>query len=86
MIGIFYAKQLMYNPLKHVLVPHHRKMTEEEGKAIMDEYMVRHHKKMPIISKDDVISKWLGLVPGDMVEITRHNQTSGTYYYYRCCM
>jgi DNA-directed RNA polymerase subunit H (RpoH/RPB5) len=85
-LGIFLVKELKYNPLNHILVPRHRKMTEQEGKAIMEEYMIRHHRNMPIISKDDVIARWLGLSPGNIVEITRHNQTSGTYYYYRCCM
>lgn len=84
--GIFYTKELMYNPLKHELVPQHRKMTETEANAIMDEYKIRHHKHMPIISKDDVVARWLGLCPGNVVEITRYNETSGTYYYYRCCM
>ena len=86
MINIFYTKELMYNPMNHVLVPKHRKLSEEEGKAIMQEYMIRHHKNMPLISKDDVMSRWLGLRMGDIVEITRDTETSGTYLFYRCCM
>jgi DNA-directed RNA polymerase subunit H (RpoH/RPB5) len=85
MLGIFYAKELMYNPLKHSLNPPFRKMSEQEGKDIMEQYKIRHHKNMPIISKDDVIARWLGLCTGNIVEITRTNDTSGTYYYYRCC-
>lgn len=86
MLHIFYVKELQYNPLTHELVPKHRKMTVEEGKAKMEEYKIKKKIQMPIISKDDVIARWLGLQPGDIVEITRHNETAGTYYYYRCCM
>lgn len=84
--GIFSTKELMYNPLKHNLVPKHRKMTPQEGAKIMEDYKIKHHKNMPVISKDDVIARWLGLIPGNIVEITRNNDTSGTYYFYRCCM
>jgi DNA-directed RNA polymerase subunit H (RpoH/RPB5) len=85
MLSIFYAKELMYNPLKHTLVPKHEKMKIEESKAIMEMYMIRHHKHMPLISKDDVMARWLGLRTGDIVKITRNNETSGQYFYYRCC-
>lgn len=85
-LGVFYVRELMYNPLKHVLVPKHEKLTLEEGKAVMDTYKIRHHKNMPLISKDDVVARWLGLRSGDIVRITRINETSGVYYYFRCCL
>lgn len=85
-LQIFYTKELMYNPLKHVLVPKHEKMSEEDVKEMMDAYMVKHRSQLPIISRNDVIARWLGLKHGDIVRITRHNDTSGIYYYYRCCV
>jgi DNA-directed RNA polymerase subunit H (RpoH/RPB5) len=86
MLGIFYAKELMYNPLRHVLVPKHEKLSEEEAKAVLAMYKIRSHKNMPLISKDDVVARWLGLRSGDIVKITRINETSGVYYYFRCCV
>jgi DNA-directed RNA polymerase subunit H (RpoH/RPB5) len=86
MLGIFYARELMYNPLRHTLVPKHEKLTADEGKAIMEMYKIRHFKNMPLISKEDVVARWLGLRSGDIVRITRTNETSGVYYYFRCCM
>ena len=85
-LQVFYTKELMYNPLKHSLVPQHKKLTELEGKEIMELYMIKQKIQMPIISKNDVIARWLGLKQGDIVKITRYNETSGTYYYYRCCV
>ena len=87
LLQIFYTKDLLYNPLKHVLVPKHEKLTPAEGKQVMEDYNIKHKSKMPVISKnEDVIAKWLGLRHGDIVRITRYNETSGTYYYYRVCL
>ena len=86
MLHIFYVKELMFNPLIHVAVPKQRKLPQEQASKVIEDHKIRHKKLMPIISKDDIIARWLGLQVGDIVEITRHNKTSGTYYYYRCCM
>lgn len=85
-LQVFYTKELMYNPLKHTLVPHHEKLSDAEGKEIMEIYMIKQKIQMPIISRNDIIARWLGLKQGDIVKITRYNETSGTYYYYRCCV
>jgi DNA-directed RNA polymerase subunit H (RpoH/RPB5) len=85
-LQVFYVKELLYNPTKHTLVPPHERLTESEGKKILDTYMIKQKSQMPIISRNDVIARWLGLRQGDIVRITRYNETSGTYYYYRCCV
>lgn len=85
-LQIFYTKELMYNPMKHVLVPKHEKLNEDEVKSVLSTYVIKHKSQMPIISRNDVIARWLGLRHGDIVKITRYNETSGTYYYYRCCL
>ena len=85
-LQLFYTKELMYNPLRHSLVPKHEKLSEEEAKAVMESYMIKHRSQLPIISRNDVIARWLGLRHGDIVRITRHNDTSGIYYYYRYCV
>jgi DNA-directed RNA polymerase subunit H (RpoH/RPB5) len=85
-LQLFYKKELLYNPLKHSLVPLHEKLSESEGKKIMESYMIKQKLNMPIIYRNDIIARWLGLRPGEIVRITRYNETSGTYYYYRCCV
>lgn len=86
LLQIFYKHQLKYNPLKHVLTPLHEKLTKEEGEEIMKQYLIKHKTQMPLILKTDVIARWLGLKHGDIIRITRYNENSGTYYYYRCCL
>jgi len=85
-LQIFYMKELLYNPTKHVLVPLHEKLSEADSKEIQETYMVKHKSQMPVISHNDPIARWLGIKTGDIVRITRYNETSGTCYYYRCCV
>lgn len=86
MLQYFHSNELSFNPTKHELVPPHRKLTIEEGKKMMDKYMIKSKLQMPLILHTDVIAKWIGLKQGDLVEITRYNQNSGKCYYYRCCI
>jgi DNA-directed RNA polymerase subunit H (RpoH/RPB5) len=85
-LQIFYVNELLYNPLKHSLVPLHEKISETEIQNVLSVYRVKHKNQLPAIKKDDVIARWLGLRHGDIVRITRYNENSGTYYYYRCCI
>lgn len=86
MLQIFYKKELTYNPLKHTMVPKHEKLTDNEGKQIMNDYLIKNKTQLPIISKTDIISRWLGLKVGEIVRIIRYNKTSGEYFYYRVCI
>jgi DNA-directed RNA polymerase subunit H (RpoH/RPB5) len=79
-------KNLMYNPLKHSLVPPHRKLSLEEIQEMMNKYLIKQKSQIPYILKSDPISKWIGLKTGDIVEIERYNINSGLSYYYRCCV
>ena len=85
-LQIFVMKELMYNPTKHELVPKHEKMTDEEIKKLMEELQLKSKTQLPLIQKQDIIARWLGLQQGDIVRITRYNETSGEYFFYRCCI
>lgn len=85
-IQMFLSREMMYNPNKHFLVPKHEKMTEEEAKKLMEELHLKTKAQLPFIQKTDIISRWLGLKSGDIIKITRYSETSGEYFYYRCCI
>jgi DNA-directed RNA polymerase subunit H (RpoH/RPB5) len=82
----FTLQQLMFNPTKHVYVPTHTKLTEEEAKEFMKEYMTRTKMHMHVILQSDPIAKWIGLKHGDIVKINRYNENSGESFSYRSCM
>lgn len=85
-IHLFSMQELMYNPTKHELVPKHEKMNNEEVKTLMDNLKLKAKTQLPFIQKTDIIARWLGIQPGDVVRITRYSPTSGKSYYYRCCI
>jgi len=86
MLQWFYLSDLLFNPTKHEYVPQHRTLSNEESKVIMDKYHIKSKLQMPTISHTDPMAKWIGLKQGEIVEITRYNENSGKYYYYRCCI
>ncbi len=82
----FSLQQLMFNPTKHVYVPTHTKLTEEEVKEFMKDYMARTKMHMHVILQSDPIAKWIGLKHGDIVRINRYNENSGESFSYRSCI
>jgi len=82
----FTLAELQYNPSKHVLVPKHEKLTDAEAKQLIQTYQLRSKSQLPVILKTDIMARWLGLKHGEIVRITRINENSGVYYYYRCCV
>jgi DNA-directed RNA polymerase subunit H (RpoH/RPB5) len=85
-LQIFLMKELMYNPMKHELVPKHKKISEEEVKKLMEDMNLKSKAQLPFIQRQDIIARWLGLQSGEIVRITRYTETSGKYYFYRCCV
>lgn len=85
-LQVFTLKELQYNPSKHILVPKHELANDEEVKELLVKYQVKSRNHLPHIFKTDIMARWLGLRVGDVVRITRYNENSGIYYYYRCCV
>ncbi|NCA30977.1 MAG: hypothetical protein EBS93_09725 [Chitinophagia bacterium] len=82
----FSSQQLMFNPTKHEYVPKHTKLTDEEAKEFMKEYLARSKMHMHVILQNDPIAKWIGLKHGDIVRIDRYNENSGESFSYRSCI
>lgn len=78
----FMVEELQFNPTKHVLVPRHRIMTQTESQALVKSLRCEK-SNLPTILTTDVISRYFGAQCGDVVEIVRNSQTTGTALYYR---
>ena len=75
------------NPLKHVRVPKHELVPQEEHEALMKTLFVTSKTQLPIIRyHEDSIARCMGLVPSDIVKITRSSPTAGEYIQYRHCL
>jgi DNA-directed RNA polymerase subunit H (RpoH/RPB5) len=85
-VSFFQLKNVITNPVKHTYVPPHRKLSEEEITDLMKGLHLKSKSELPHIKFHyDMQARVLGLVPGDIVEITRPSETSGVYRLYRVC-
>lgn len=82
-VEIFWLNNVVFNITKHVLVPKHIKMTEDEIKTIMDKYYIVSKSTFPVMNRDDPIARYLNLSSGDVCKIIRKSITSGEYISYR---
>lgn len=84
---VFDIKQLQFNISRHVLVPKHEVVdNEDDVKVIMDRLMLKSKFQLPILLKSDAMARYLGLKNGDVVKISRVSPTAGEYIIYRCCV
>jgi DNA-directed RNA polymerase subunit H (RpoH/RPB5) len=85
-IRYFHCEAIINNPLNHILVPLHEKVTkEEEGPLLQSLYAKK--SQFPLIRfHEDPIARMLGILPGDIVKITRPSPTAGKYITYRVCV
>jgi len=84
-VTFFHIKQVVVHLGRHELVSPHRKLSDDEKVALMDEKCIRERSQLPLIKHSDIQAKLLGLVPGDIVEILRPSPTAGVAPYWRLC-
>jgi DNA-directed RNA polymerase subunit H len=85
-VSFFSIEMIVINPTRHVLVPKHEIVPEEEHKALMDRLYIISKSKFPEIKfHADMIARCIGAVPGDIVKITRPSASSGEAIIYRVC-
>jgi len=84
-MSVISIRSVMFNILKHQLVPQHRAMTMEEKKKIELDYNIISDSKYPDISRFSPVAAVIGLRPGQLCEIIRPSRTAVTSSYYRIC-
>ncbi len=85
-VRYFQAAAIVNNPLKHILQPKFEKVAKEDVDELMKELYAKK-SQLPIIRfHEDPIARILGLMPDDIVKITRPSPTSGEYILYRRCV
>jgi DNA-directed RNA polymerase subunit H (RpoH/RPB5) len=67
---------------KHVLVPKHTKLSEEERKELTDKYNIALRQLPKILKSDPAIQK-LAPETGDVIRITRKSHARGESDYFR---
>ena len=83
-VELFKNSELYFNITHHDLVPPHRLLSVDEKAALLKKYRIRP-VNLPCIKQNDAVAKYMGLKPGDVVEITRASEISDVSLYYRIC-
>jgi DNA-directed RNA polymerase subunit H (RpoH/RPB5) len=86
-LQLFHIRQLQFDITTHRYATPHRILNEEERKRVFDTYKItKPEDQLPWIDSQDAMAKWIGAVPGDIVEVMRHSDVAGRVPYYRYCV
>jgi DNA-directed RNA polymerase subunit H (RpoH/RPB5) len=86
-IQFFSIQRLVSNPLDHILQPKFEIVPKEEIAELKKQWHMKGLDDLPKIRfHNDMAARCLGLVPLDVVKITRGSITSGEYIEYRVCV
>lgn len=85
-VRFFQAAAIINNPLKHILVPKHERVPAKDEEALLKS-MFAKKSQLPLIRfHEDPIARLIGLMPGEIVKITRASPTAGECILYRVCV
>lgn len=83
-LQFFHIRQLQFDILSHRMAMPHRILKEDERTALFKQYNIaKPEEQLPSIDSQDTMVKWIGALPGDILEITRHSDVAGPTQYYR---
>lgn len=87
LIQFFEMRQLQIDKSKHKLygIPH-RILSQDEIRTMMEKYNIVNLKNIPKIDSQDGLGQWVGVRPGDVVEIMGMCETSAVNERYRYCL
>lgn len=85
-ISFFQAHTIVNNPMKHISQPKFDKMPTSEHAEFLRKNRIKTMAHLPIIRfHEDMVARIMGLLPGDIVKITRPSPSAGEYISYRVC-
>jgi DNA-directed RNA polymerase subunit H (RpoH/RPB5) len=84
-VQFFWIWELQFDITTHRLYQPHRILNEEEKAAVLKKYNAKQEQLMSIDSQDPPV-KWIGAVPGDIIEVLRPSDVAGVRVVYRNCV
>jgi len=84
-IQFFGIENLLFNVSKHITVPKHKKLNQEEINTMLQNYNTESIQKLPTVRREDPMAKYVGMRPNDVCKITKKSVSSGIYTSYRRC-
>jgi DNA-directed RNA polymerase I, II, and III subunit RPABC1 len=85
-VSFFQAHTIVNNPMEHVLQPKFDLLPKEEHAEFLKQNKIKSVANLPLIKfHEDMVARIMGLLPGDIVKITRPSPSAGEYITYRLC-
>ena len=84
-LELFFENELLINITKHVLVPQHEVLNDEEKRALLARYKLKD-SQLPRVQKKDAVARYYGLTAGQVMKMTRPSETAGRYCTHRLCV
>lgn len=85
-IQFFWMPTLVCNPMHHQDQPKFELLPQSDHQQFMKDHYITSIRQLPAILYSDIIARYMGIVPGDIVKITRSSPASGEYILYRVCL
>ena len=82
-VEFFWLNRLIVNITHHQYVPLHELIDSKEIPDIMKRYNLSSIHQLPLIDRNDPVSRYYNYKPGDICKITRKNHISGISVIYR---
>jgi DNA-directed RNA polymerase subunit H (RpoH/RPB5) len=85
-VSFFQAHTIVNNPMEHVLQPKFELLPKSEHPEFLRANQIKTIANLPFIKfHEDMVARVMGLLPGDIVKITRPSPSAGEYTSYRVC-
>jgi DNA-directed RNA polymerase subunit H (RpoH/RPB5) len=85
-VETFWLKELQFNISRHVLVPRHERVPDNDVDAVLSKFNLNSRSQLPLIRPTDPMARYLGLAPNDIVRVLRHSPASGRHETFRICL
>ena len=86
-IQFFNMARLVNNLMKHYTQPKFEYVPQEDHSALLASWHCRNKTQLQLIRfHNDPVARYMGLVPGDIIKITRVSYSAGEYILYRTCI
>jgi len=86
LVQLFELRKLQIDIPRHRDVPKHRILSQEEKSEMMKRFNIKDPMECPWIDSQDAMAKWIGVRPGDIVEVSGLDEASATNTHYRYCL
>lgn len=86
LVQLFEIRKLQIDIPRHRDVPKHRILSQEERSAVIKKFNMITGSECPKIDSQDAMGKWIGIRPGDMIEVSGLDEAAATNVHYRYCV